>query len=154
MNKVEDYLLNAKEALIKGENKKSIEFFTEVLKLEPNNQAALISRGVAFHKIKDYLSAIKDFNRYVELNPKSEKAFCARGNAYLGLMQNERAIEDFNRAIELNPFYPTAFYSRSEYYKRIDDQKLAEADQLTADSLQHKLSKAYLESQGYIFQNI
>ena len=52
MKKTKDLLLSAKEALVKKIDK-SIELFTKVIELEPENSVALFSRGTAYFSKKN-----------------------------------------------------------------------------------------------------
>ena len=52
MEKIEDILLSAKEALIQKRTNESIKLFSEVLKIDPDNMVALYSRGTAYYTMK------------------------------------------------------------------------------------------------------
>ena len=62
MEKTEDLLLSAKEALLQKKIDKSIELFTNVLDREPENAVALFSRGTAYFSNKNYQQALLDFS--------------------------------------------------------------------------------------------
>ena len=53
MEKTEDLLLSAKEALVQKKIDKSIELFSNVLEREPENSVALFSRGIAYFSKKN-----------------------------------------------------------------------------------------------------
>jgi len=151
---IEDLMLEAKEALVKGDLVKSIEKFTEVLNEQPDNMIALFSRGIAYLKNKNYQEAIVDCDAYLKANPGNEKVICSRGNAYMALESYEKALADFNRALDLNPHYPTAYFSRSELLHRAGESEQAEEDEMTGNKIQKQLSRAYYESQGFMFDDI
>ena len=109
MDKIEDLLISAKQALIQKKIEKSIKLFSEVIELDPQNSVALFSRGTAFFSKKEFREALHDFTKCIELRPDSAKLFCSRGNAWLGLNQNDSALQDLNKAVELDPYYPTAY---------------------------------------------
>ncbi|GIT08960.1 MAG: hypothetical protein CM1200mP30_25900 [Pseudomonadota bacterium] len=54
MEKIEDILLSAKEALIQKRTDESIELFSEVLKIDPDNRVCFIQRGTAYYTMKEY----------------------------------------------------------------------------------------------------
>ncbi|MCP4298674.1 MAG: tetratricopeptide repeat protein, partial [Proteobacteria bacterium] len=90
------------------------------------------------------------FTRFIAAHPGNSKAYCGRGNALLAKDENEKAMTDFCKSIELNPHYATAYFSRGELFSRIGNKKEAEEDIMTANQIQQQISKAYMESQGYI----
>ena len=52
MKKTKDLLLSAKEALVQKKIDKSIELFSKVIELEPENSVALFSRGTDYFSKK------------------------------------------------------------------------------------------------------
>ena len=129
VQKIEELLLSAKEALVKKNIEKSIGLFTEVLKIDPINFSAIFSRGTAYFLTNQYQDALVDFTRGISLKPDSSRLYCSRGNTYLALNQTDSAFNDLNQAIELDPQYPSAYFCRSEVFNRIGEKQLAEADQ-------------------------
>lgn len=148
MEKIEDLLLSAKEALVKKKIDKSIELFSRVIELEPENSVALFSRGTAYFSKKKYQESLHDFTKCIQIKPDNAKLYCSRGNAWLGLKQNESALLDLNKAIELDPYYPTAYFSRSEVFDRLEEKVQSDADRETGERLQKHISRTYLETQG------
>ena len=88
MEKTEDLLLSAKEALVQKKIDKSIELFSNVLEREPENSVALFSSGIAYFSKKDYHQAVHDFTKCIKLKPGSAMLYCSRRNARLRLKQN------------------------------------------------------------------
>ena len=54
MEKTEDLLLSAKEALVQKKIDKSIKLFSKVIEREPENSVALFSRGTAYFTKNNY----------------------------------------------------------------------------------------------------
>ena len=65
----------------------------------------------------------------------------------------EKALDDFNRSIEINPHYPMAYFSRSDLLKRLGETDHAEDDEATGNRIQKQMSRAYYESQGFMFED-
>ena len=147
-----DYMLDAKAALIKGDVKESIRLFTQVLEEEPDNLPALFSRATAYLKSHAFDLAIADCSTYLALNSSNEKVYCTRGNAHLGKEDFEAAWADLNKAIDMNPHYPTAYFSRCDLFKKMGEEEQAREDEMVGHRLQKQLSKAFYESQGFMFQ--
>ena len=66
-NYFEPYLNRAEAYKQINENGKAILDYTEVLRLNPGNLTALISRGVTFQKLNDLTSACKDWASAADL---------------------------------------------------------------------------------------
>lgn len=98
--------------LINGNFGKGIECFSEVLRQDPDNKLALISRGSAFLKLNSTGEAVKDFDRAIDLDPNYARAYHLRGIAREKDGDNDGALDDFSKAIEFDPEYGAAYYSR------------------------------------------
>ena len=104
--------------------KSAIDYFTEVIKLNPKNSMAYNNRGNAksdlsnireknseeFNKLIN--EAIEDYNKAIEIDDKNLLAYYNRGNAKMKLQKLEKAINDYDKAIELNPNYSIAYNNR------------------------------------------
>ena len=53
---------------------KAIEYYTESLKLKPNDTQSLYRRGRSFEEIKQFQNAIKDYNKVLELDKENVNA--------------------------------------------------------------------------------
>ena len=87
-------------------------YWTQLLKLLPNEAAIWSNRGnsrVGQNKLED---AIADYNKAVELAPKAPDPYLNRGAALEGLKQWEAAISDYNQLLALDPKDPSAYNNR------------------------------------------
>ena len=98
--------------LLKGNFEKGIECFSELLRQDPDNKLALISRGSAFLKMNRIDEAVKDFGRAIDMDPNYARAYHLRGIAREKNGDNDAALDDFSKAIEFDPEYGAAYYSR------------------------------------------
>src|SRR5258706_380811 len=101
---------------------------SRLIKGNPKNVFALVSRGNAYKDKGDFDHAISDYNEAIRLNPKYGLAFFNRGNAYLAKNEADRAIVDFNQAIRLDPKNVFALVSRGKAYKDKGDLDRAISD--------------------------
>ena len=62
--------------------KGSIEDYSKVIELNPNNEDAYSGRGASKNQLKDFDSAIKDFTEAININPNS---YFLNWRAYLKL---------------------------------------------------------------------
>ena len=103
------------------EYKKSIEYFTQAIKLERSFFEAYHGRGLAHKNISEVDSAIEDYNKAIDLNSNFAEAYNNRGITHEQIDDYESAIKDYNKAIELNPDLDEAYNNRGVvYYKRGD----------------------------------
>jgi tetratricopeptide (TPR) repeat protein len=93
-------------ALLKGQKnsdpKKSIEYLTQAIQLDPDFTLAYISRGVDYALLKQFDRAIADFDQAIRFDPNQAMTYNNRGNVYADLKQFNRAIADFDQAIRLS----------------------------------------------------
>ena len=73
MEKIEDVLVSAKEALIQKRTDESIELFSKVLNIDPENMVALYSRGTAYYTMKEYQKPLHEFTKVNDMKPDSER---------------------------------------------------------------------------------
>lgn len=97
----------------------AVDYFTGVIREQPNNSWAYMSRGKAWQIRGDVSIARKDLDDAVRLNPGSG-SYNARGILRQELKDYAGAIRDYDEAIRLNP-KETIFYNNRGIAKR--DQK-------------------------------
>jgi tetratricopeptide (TPR) repeat protein len=81
----------------------SIMYYTEAIKLEPENAYLLNYRGSAYNMIHDYNSAIKDLTRSINIAPKWSSSYAFRGYAYARKNDYDNDKSDLSMALELEP---------------------------------------------------
>jgi tetratricopeptide (TPR) repeat protein len=106
----------AQHLLLEGRDKESIEFFTKAADAGYETYTVMLSRGVAYLKVKDADKAVSDFNAAIAANGKSARAYYYRGNANLLKEQYEVAEKDFTKAMELKSGYAQALFARASAY--------------------------------------
>jgi len=77
--------------------------FTEVLRTDPKNVAALVRRGLALLRTNKPDGALEDLNTAVALDPKSAAARSYRGTVLGTRREHEKALADFEAATKLDP---------------------------------------------------
>ena len=114
--------------LMNGNFGKSIERFSEALRLDPEHKLALVSRGSAFLKLNSIGEAIKDFDRVIDIDPNYARAYHLRGIAKEKGRDNQSALDDISKAIELDPEYGAAYHSRATLLTKMKKEDLALVD--------------------------
>src|SRR5881296_2109704 len=70
----------------------AIAYYSEAIRLNPDELEAYHNRGVAYDVQGNYERAIADFSAVIQLHPKHARAFSNRGNAFLYLGDYKKAI--------------------------------------------------------------
>ena len=101
----QDYLESGTEAHQEGNLDDAVEYYTEVIQLEPTDTSILsvayYSRGVAYGEKGEIDLAIENYNNTLKLDPNSADAYNNRGYAYYEKGDFDRALKDYDQAIQL-----------------------------------------------------
>jgi len=82
-----------------GDYEKSIEEYSEVVRISPDHISARYNRGLVYYEEMRYDRAIEDFDRVLRLQPEYAGAFVNRGNAYYRQGSYGKAAEDYMAAV-------------------------------------------------------
>ena len=82
-----------------GDYEKSIEEYSEVVRISPDHISARYNRGLVYYEEMRYDRAIEDFDRVLGLRPDYGGAFINRGNAYYRQGSYGKAAEDYMAAV-------------------------------------------------------
>ena len=101
------------------------------LKLAPNYDDALDSRGYVLLKLGESERALADLDHCISLSPKYYEAHYHRGLTLIRLKRYPEAVTAFGRAIEMFPNYWAAYHYRAEanfmqsqYERAIQDEDI------------------------------
>lgn len=90
--------------LVRGENDKAINDFTQAIKADPNLAAAYNDRGVALSATHHQADAIRDFTQALALHAENaDQVTFNRALAYEDAGDLKHAYIDYRKAAELNP---------------------------------------------------
>ena len=104
--------------------KNGIDDYSQVIKLNPENEEAFFERGSSKFEFKNYKAAIRDFSQVVKLNPSFWDAFMARSAARLCIRDFEGAISDYFEALKVNPKIKIEYYEFNEFFNKINDKNI------------------------------
>lgn len=91
----------------------AINYWTQVIRIEPNVAEHYVQRGMAKVKSGLHSAAIADYDEAIRLNPDNlHQVYHERGYARMILREHDLALGDFNRAIELKPDSAEAYNGR------------------------------------------
>jgi tetratricopeptide (TPR) repeat protein len=133
-------------------NEHAAQDFTEALKRDPSDAAALAGRALIHVTRRNTAAAITDFNAAIKLKPKNRKYLMSRGYAYLVEGNSAAAIADFSEVIRLNPKHASAFNHRGVAHRKAGDNARAIADYSTAIRLNPAYALAY-NNRGYVYES-
>jgi len=83
--------------------KNSGSLFSEVIRLNPDNEAAYINRGLYLLEQGDYKQAENDFSQAIKVKDYMSIAWLNRGQVRVELKKYEEAMKDMDQAIKLDP---------------------------------------------------
>lgn len=91
----------------------AIETYSDILKREPVNPAALFYRAYANGKMRRYELAANDYRKFLKVAPENVDGMLAL--AYICIKQgnNKEAMDNYNRIIEIFPDHSVAYASRA-----------------------------------------
>jgi tetratricopeptide (TPR) repeat protein len=96
-----------------GDNIKALEYFSNNLKLHPNDADCYIDRANAYFVSKTWNWAIKDFSMALDLNPGNSDVWLNMGIALLNSGKSEDACHYFNESFRLGNKRASEYLSRN-----------------------------------------
>jgi tetratricopeptide (TPR) repeat protein len=110
-------------------------WFTEAIRLKPDDARAYGGRAFAYANSGDHDKAIADYTEAIRLKPDFVEAYDARASSYGSKGDYDRAIADETEAIRLVPNDPRHFKNRALAYDKKGEKSEAEADRAEAKRL-------------------
>ena len=129
------YLNRARVYFLKREDSRAISDLNTVLRIDPNNVAALVLRGIIRGYLGKHDLTIADMSEAIRLAPYNAMAHYYRGLAYGELDSLDLAITDLSEAVRLSPGHVDAYRARGDSYLYRGEYDLAIADYDTAIQL-------------------
>ena len=99
----------------------TIEDYSQVLNLTPDDAKAYNNRGLAFDALGDYDRALGDYGRAVTLRPDFAESLSNRGAASEALGKTEEALDDYLAALTAAPNFAAAHYNAARLYAQLRD---------------------------------
>ena len=97
----------------RGDILKAKTFFSQSLKIFPNDELALYQRALCYHKLKDYQLAQKDLDRAIKIRPNYIDALL--GKIMIGIQENnyESVTQHSEHILNFDPEYIDAYYYKA-----------------------------------------
>ncbi len=138
-----DYNRKANLHYDRKEFKKAVYYYTEAIKIQPENAVFYNNRGISYAELGENEKAIADYTKAIELDAEYELPYNNRGIRYAELGEYDKAIENYNRAIELDAEYAAAYNNRGNTYSDMEEYDKAIEDYNRAIELNPKFADAY-----------
>lgn len=130
----DDYNNRGIDKVKKGDYQEAIQYFTQALRLAPNDANIYNNRGFIRVYLGENQEAIEDFTQALRLNPRDFNAYNNRGIARRQQKNYQGAIEDFTQALHLKPEFTPLYFNRGnirlesgDYQGAIEDYQKAAA---------------------------
>lgn len=149
---VDEFYKNAVDAFNKGNYKKAISEFTNMIDHEPNSFRAYHNRALAYMMDRNFKKALKDFDKAIFINPNDADAYNNRGLCRQYLGEVLKSISDFDKAIQLDPKFAQAYINRAA--SNIQEERYVDAvkDFREAEKLDSKNPAIYFQ-RGLLYYN-
>ena len=122
--------------------KESINYFKNLLSIEPNNFHAYSNMALAQKELNQIDQAIFSFNKSIEINPKFSHSYNNLGNLYLEQLKYKDAIKCYSEAIKIEP-EKSFFLNRSICFFKINEISKAKNDLVNYGNV-HDHEKSFL----------
>lgn len=108
-------------AFARNDYNTAINFYSQVIEINPVNVNAYINRGNCYRNLKNYNQAISEYSNAIKLQPKNSAAYTNRAMIHNELKNYNQAISDCTIAIQCNSQNIDAYVTRSISYIRLND---------------------------------
>ena len=108
-----------------------IEYLTQAIKIDPENEDALYRRGIAYDNIEDHENAVKDFTTALKYASKDPYVYNARAISYKNMEKYKPAVKDLTKGIELakkDKVKAALYLNRAQIHKLLNNNDKALSD--------------------------
>lgn len=95
-----------------GNSLKALEYFSENLRLHPNDPECYIDRGNSYFMSKSWQWAVNDYSMSLDLDPDNSDAWLSKGISLVNCDKTEDACHDFRRSFALGNRKAVEYISR------------------------------------------
>ncbi len=101
-------------AKINKDYEKAVYYFTEAIKIRPDQAAAYYNRGLVYSKMREWTNAIPDYDKAIKLDPNYAQAYINRGAAWLHKEGWDKAKSDLTTARDMGSDIVASFHNDYE----------------------------------------
>lgn len=107
--------------MFKKKYEKSLEYYLQGIKLEPNNEELHRNIGKNYLLLKNYKNAKLEFLKAIEIKKQNPDALLNLGLIYLETHNEKKAIEFLNQSLQFKPTFTECLYNLGVCYKNLGD---------------------------------
>jgi lipoprotein NlpI len=139
---VEDYLQQARRALMNKQAGKAVELADKAIAADSKDARGYLLRGSGYEALRQHDKAIADFTRCLQRDPKCAAAYDHRGSEQFILGHIQQSLDDFDKFLALQPAAAPGHWKRgiSLYYaRRYEDgrKQFKDGDKIFADDVEN-----------------
>ncbi len=116
------------KSFIEGRPEESVGYFTSAIDSGYDTDVSLLSRGVAYFRLKDYDNAIKDFSCIIDTAKRKDRVYYYRGISYIEKEVFTNAVSDLSEAIGINPENAHLYMARAISFSKLGEHEKADKD--------------------------
>jgi tetratricopeptide (TPR) repeat protein len=105
--------LAGKTAAESGDNLRAIEYYSENLRLHPNDPGCYVDRANAYFISRTWENAVRDFTMALDLRPDDPEVWLNKGIAQLSRGMTDDACHDFRKAMSLGNKKAASYISKN-----------------------------------------
>jgi len=144
-SQVQDYLKSGKAQFHEKKYIEAIVDFSEVIRLDPQNDDAYYFRALAYTKMQNYQKALLDIQQAIHLQKNKAIYYTERGTLYFELKNYEKAVQDLSQAIFLEPEKAHFYSFRALVRLALQDYEGALQDSEKSLKIDSTLTQSYAE---------
>jgi lipoprotein NlpI len=138
----EDYLQQARRALMAKDADKAVDLAGKAITANPKDARGYLMRGAGYEMLRQHDKAIADFTRCLERDPKRAEAYDHRGSEQFILGHIQESLDDFDKFLKLQPKAAPSHWKRgiSLYYAgRYEDgrKQFKDGDRVFANDVEN-----------------
>ena len=137
----------------KNNFKEALNFYNQVLEIDPNNLNARINLGAVFKGLGDNKKAKNCYEKVIEITPNYVNAHINLGNIFKDLKEYQKAKNCYEKAIEINPNETKAHNNLGNIFKELKKYEEAIDCFEKAIEIDPNFVNAYLNL-GIVFQKL
>jgi lipoprotein NlpI len=138
----EDYLQQARQALMKNEAERALQLAGKAIAADPKDARGYLLRGAAHEALRRHAEAVADFDKCLERDPSLAEAYDHRGSEQFKRGLIKESLADFDQFLKLEPKAAPGHWKRgiSLYYAgRFDDgrQQFKDGEKVFPDDVEN-----------------
>ena len=121
----------------------------QAIKIDPNNEEYLETRGNVLFSLKKYEDSNRDYQKIISINPGGVMGYMGLGRNQKEQGEYDKALGNFSHVIKIHPEYSSGYSFRAEVYLKQKRYNEAADDILVALNIDEDRKAYYLMLEEY-----